>query len=72
MKHLPLFVFALWLTRQIRSCNTYEQLVTCENLFEQNVMDRSSELDFDASKKAIMGELQVKRTQLILENQLTN
>ncbi len=72
MKHLPLFVFALWLTRQIRSCNTYEQLVTCENLFEQNVMDRSSELDFQASKKAIMGELQIKRTQLVLENQLTN
>ena len=71
MKHLPLFVFALWLTRQIRSCNTYEQLVTCENLFEQNVMDRSSELDFQASKKAIMGELQIKRTQLVLENQLT-
>ena len=72
MKHLPLFVFVLWLTRQIRSCNTYEQLVTCENLFEQNVMDRSSELDFQASKKAIMGELQIKRTQLVLENQLTN
>lgn len=72
MKHLPFFVFALWLTRQIRSCNTYEQLVTCENLFEQNVMDRSSELDFQASKKAIMGELQIKRTQLVLENQLTN
>ena len=72
MKHLPLFVFALWLTRQIRSCNTYEQLVTCENLFEQNVMDRYSELDFQASKKAIMGELQIKRTQLVLENQLTN
>lgn len=72
MKHLPLFVFALWLTRQIRSCNTYEQLVTCENLFESNVLDRSEELDFDASKKAIMGELQVKRTQLVLENQLTN
>lgn len=72
MKHLPLFVFALWLTRQIRSCNTYEQLVTCENLFEQNLMDRSSEIDFQASKKAIMGELQIKRTQLVLENQLTN
>lgn len=72
MKHLPLFVFALWLTRQIRSCNTDEQLATCENLFEQNVMDRSSELDFQASKKAIMGELQIKRTQLVLENQLTN
>lgn len=35
-------------------------------------MDRSSELDFQASKKAIMGELQIKRTQLVLENQLTN